>query len=358
MNIIVSAGGTGGHINPALALINEFKKQEKNLNVLYIGTHNRMEKDIVPKLGIKYESLEIYGFSKTQIARDLKNIFLIKKAIKKCNKIMNDFKPDVVIGAGGYVTMPVIYSAKKKNIPTVILEQNSIPGKTNKALAKNCDLVCTSYENSNKYFTKAKKCICTGNPVDLKINSLSKIDLGFHKNKKLLLIVSGSLGSETLNNFFISLLSKINEEDNYEVLYITGKSYYEEFINNKSFSKNIKILPFLENMSSLFYDVDLIITRAGASTLAEIMQANLPSIIIPSPYVAGNHQYYNALDLTERGLAKMYAEKNLNVDKLYKDINNLLSNNDEYKTMKENLNKLNKVKSSKIIYDEIKRILK
>ena len=172
------------------------------------------------------------------------------------------------------------------------------------------------------------------------------------------MIVSGSLGSETLNNFFISLLSKINEEDNYEVLYITGKSYYEEFINNKSFSKNIKILPFLENMSSLFYDVDLIITRAGASTLAEIMQANLPSIIIPSPYVAGNHQYYNALDLTERGLAKMYEEKNLNVDKLYKDINNLLSNNDEYKTMKENLNKLNKVKSSKIIYDEIKRILK
>lgn len=358
MNIIVSAGGTGGHINPALALINEFKKQEKNLNVLYIGTHNRMEKDIVPKLGIKYESLEIYGFSKTQIARDFKNIFLIKKAIKKCNKIMDDFKPDVVIGAGGYVTMPVIYSARKKNIPTVILEQNSIPGKTNKALAKNCDLVCTSYENSNKYFTKAKKCICTGNPVDLKINSLSKIDLGFHKNKKLLLIVSGSLGSETLNNFFISLLSKINEEDNYEVLYITGKSYYEEFINNKSFSKNIKILPFLENMSSLFYDVDLIITRAGASTLAEIMQANLPSIIIPSPYVAGNHQYYNALDLTERGLAKMYEEKDLNVDKLYKDINNLLSNNDEYKTMKENLNKLNKVKSSKIIYDEIKRILK
>ncbi len=358
MNIIVSAGGTGGHIYPALAVINEFKKQEKNLNVLFIGTHNRMETVIVPKLGIKYESLEIYGFSKTQLLRDFKNIYLIKKSIKKCNKIIDDFKPDVVIGAGGYVTMPVIYSAKKKGVPTVILEQNSIPGKTNKILSKNCDLVCTSYENSNRYFTNAKKCICTGNPIDIKINGLSKIDLGFHKNKKLLLIVSGSLGSETLNNFFISLLSKINEEDNYEVLYITGKNYYDEFVNNKTFSKNIKVLPFLENMSSLFYDVDLIITRAGASTLSEIMYAKLPSIIIPSPYVAGNHQYYNAIDLTNRGLAKMYEEKNLNVDVLYQDINNLLSNNNEYKTMKENLNKLNKVKSSKIIYDEIKRTIK
>ncbi len=359
MNIIVSAGGTGGHINPAIALINEFKKQEKDLNVLYIGTHNRMEKNIVPKLGIKYMPLEIYGFSKTQIIRDFKDLFLIRKAINKCNKTIDEFKPDVVIGAGGYVTMPVIYSAKKKKIPTVILEQNSIPGKTNKALSKNCDLVCTSYENSNKYFSKAKKCVCTGNPVDLKFDGMKKESLGFHKNKKLLLIVSGSLGSETLNNFFISLLSKINEEDNYEVLYITGKSYYDEFINNKTFSKNIKILPFLDNMSSLFGDVDLIISRAGASTLAEIMNANLPSIIIPSPYVTGNHQYYNALDLVQRGLAKMYEEKDLNVQTIYNDINNLLTNDSmEYKTLKKNLSNLNKVKSSEIIYNEIRKIIK
>lgn len=361
MNIIVSAGGTGGHIYPALAIINKFKEKEKNLNVLYIGTHNRMEKEIVPNMNIPYEEIEIYGFSKKQIIRDFKNIFLIRKAIKKCIKLMEDFKPDVVIGVGGYVTMPVLYAAKKLNIPIVIHEQNSIPGKTNKLLSSFADLVCTSYDNSNMYFKKAKKVIYTGNPCGenaLTTNRITKESLGLHKSKKLILFVSGSLGSQTINDFATKFLSLFEDNDNFEILYITGNAYYDDFIKDKTFSKNVKILPFLNNMSGLFRDVDLIISRAGAGTISEILALEIPSILIPSPYVANNHQYYNALDLKQKKVSIMVQEKELNAKKVYDKVKDLLSDSKEYREMKNNLKKLDMKNASSIIYTEIKEILK
>ena len=360
MNIIVSAGGTGGHIYPALALINKFKEKEKNINILYIGTHNRMEKNLVPSLGIKYQKLEIYGFSKTLIWRDFKNIFLVQKAIIQCKKIMKEFKPDVVIGAGGYVTLPVIYAAKKMGIKTVLLEQNSIPGKTNKILSKNADLVCTSYENSNKYFTKAKKVICTGNPSAYytKNMPIKKESLGFNKNKKLVLVVAGSLGSETLNNFFTSFLEKVSNDDPFEVLYITGRNYYREFTENKKFPKGVKIEDFIDNLAGLFNDTDLVITRAGASTLSELVAYKVPSIIIPSPYVAGNHQYYNALDLEKKKVGIVCEEKDLEVNKLYNMVKKLLEPSKEYLDMKKRLEVLAKVKSDELVYNKIKELTK
>ena len=362
MNIIISAGGTGGHIYPAIGIINKFKEKEKDLNVLYIGTHNRMEKDIIPALGIRYEAIEIYGFSKTQIFRDIKNVFLIAKAVKRCKQLMREFKPDIVIGVGGYVTMPVISAAKSLNIPTCIHEQNSIPGKTNKMLANGIDLACISYENSRQYFKDSKKVVYTGNPCGenaLTIKKMPKTSLGFHKNKKLLLVVSGSLGSATVNNFFAKFLSLINDKDNFEVLYITGKSYYDEFMDGKEFSKNVKVLPFLDNLSALFSDVDLIISRAGAGTISEILAMELPSILIPSPYVANNHQYYNALDLKNKNVSLLYEEKNLDAIKMYEDVKKLLEDkNKDYINMKKNLKKMDMKNASTLIYENIKEILK
>ncbi|MBE6155183.1 MAG: undecaprenyldiphospho-muramoylpentapeptide beta-N-acetylglucosaminyltransferase [Firmicutes bacterium] len=362
MKIIISAGGTGGHIYPAIGIINKFKEKEKNLEVLYIGTHNRMEKDIIPALNIPYEAIEIYGFSKTQIFRDIKDIFLIKKAYDKCKRIMQEFKPDVVIGVGGYVTMPVIAAAKSLEIPTVIHEQNSIPGKTNKFLSKNIDLACVSYENSTKYFSAAKKVVYTGNPCGenaLTTKKIAKETLGLKKDKKLLLMVAGSLGSETINNYFTKFLSLINETDNFEVVYITGKSYYEDFVKGKSFSSSVKVLPFLDNLSGLFGDVDLIISRAGAGTISEILAMEIPSILIPSPYVANNHQYYNALDLKNKNVSILLEEKDLNAEDLYKKVCNLMKKeNNEYQMMKENLSKLDMKHASTLVYESIKEILK
>ena len=360
MKIIVSAGGTGGHIYPALAIIKKFQEMEKDLEVIYIGTHNRMEKEIVPKMGIKYIDLEIYGFSKTNILRDIKNIFLIKKAMDKCLKLMKEFKPDIVIGCGGYVTYPVIKTAKKLNIKTFIHEQNSIPGKSNVYLSKVVDLVGISFKNSKNYFKKAKRVVYTGNPCGenaLTVKKVSKSTLGFKPNDKLIIIVAGSLGSESLNNKFKAYLSTIDNES-YNVLYITGTNLYDEFIKDTKFSKNVKVVPFYDNLPSIMKDAYLVISRAGASTISELLALKIPSILIPSPYVANNHQYYNALDLANMKVSELIEEKDLNSNIIKVMINELVYNDELYKEFKNNLEKLNTKASSTIIYEEIKEITK
>ena len=360
MKIIVSAGGTGGHIYPALAIIKKFQEKEKNLEVLYIGTHDRMEKDIVPKMGIKYEEIEIYGFSKTKILRDIKDIFLIAKATKKCKKIMAEFKPDVVIGVGGYVTYPVIKAAHKMGIKTFIHEQNSIAGKSNITLAKYVDLVGVSFKNSKDYFKTARKVIYTGNPCGenaLDIPRISKKTLGFSESDKLIIVVAGSLGSSTFNEKFKAFLQIVGDEE-YKILYVTGKNYYDDFIKDAKFPSNVKVVPYFDNLPGLMKDAYLIISRAGASTISEILALKIPSILIPSPYVANNHQYYNALDLVNMKVAELIEEKNLSSDLLQVEINELVNNKKKYQELKNNLDKLSTKEASTIIYESIKELIK
>lgn len=358
MRVIITAGGTGGHIYPALAILNKIKEKEPNSEFIYIGTHNRMEKDIVPVAGYQYESIEIYGFSKTMIKRDIKNISLIYKAYKKCLKIMKDFKPDVVIGVGGYVTFPVIMAANKLHIKTFIHEQNSIPGKSNKVLAKKADLIGVSFKDSIKYFNP-NKCKLTGNPCGenaLDIKAVSKTKYHMHANKKGVLIVQGSLGSNVINNKMKEFLSSIDNE-NYEVLYVTGKDYYEEFSKNK-FSKNVIIVPYVDNLSALIKDMDLIVTRAGASIISEIMALRKPAIFIPSPYVANNHQYYNALSIKDAHAGAMIEEKDLNKDILKNKINEILNDKKLYAEYETNLAKMSIDNSSTYIYELLKELIK
>ena len=358
MRVIITAGGTGGHIYPALAILNKIKEKEPNSEFIYIGTHNRMEKDIVPVAGYQYESIEIYGFSKTMIKRDVKNISLIYKAYKKCLKIMKDFKPDVVIGVGGYVTFPVIMAANKLHIKTFIHEQNSIPGKSNKVLAKKADLIGVSFKDSIKYFNP-NKCKLTGNPCGenaLDIKAVSKTKYHMHANKKGVLIVQGSLGSNVINNKMKEFLSSIDNE-NYEVLYVTGKDYYEEFSKNK-FSKNVIIVPYVDNLSALIKDMDLIVTRAGASIISEIMALRKPAIFIPSPYVANNHQYYNALSIKDAHAGAMIEEKDLNKDILKNKINEILNDKKLYAEYETNLAKMSIDNSSTYIYELLKELIK
>ncbi len=357
MKVIVSAGGTGGHIYPALAIINKLKESESNLEVLFIGTHNRMESEIIPKHFIDYQAIEIYGFSKTNMIRNFKNVLLIRKAYQKCIKIMKNFKPDIVIGVGGYVTYPVIKAANKLNIKTLIHEQNSIPGKSNKALAKYADKIAVSLPGSVSYFDK-DKVVYTGNPCsENAINSkeISKSSLGLTKNKKLITIVAGSLGSATINDKMTNFLKLCAKKD-FEVLYITGKNLYEDFIKNK-FSSNIKILPYLDNMTGILKNTDVLITRAGASTISEIIALKIPSIIIPSPYVANNHQFYNALELKKNIAAEIIEEKDLDEKILINKVEELFDENTR-KVMIKNLKKLYKFNSSEKIYNEIKRLTK
>jgi len=357
MKVIITAGGTGGHIYPALAIINKIKELEPKSEFVYIGTHNRMEKDIVPNYNIPYESLEIYGLTKN-IGRDIKDVYLILKAYNKCKKIIKDFKPDIVIGVGGYVTFPVILAAKKLNIKTFIHEQNSIPGKSNKILERFVDAIGVSFKDSKKYFKNQNKVYFTGNPCSenaIDNKKVSKTKYGIKTNSKLVLIVSGSLGSNVVNNKMKDYLNSVSKKD-YEIIYITGKNYYEEFSKNK-FPKNVHLFPYIENMSALLKDVDVIVSRAGASSLSEILALKVPSVIIPSPYVANNHQYYNALSISENNACIMIEEKNLNKEILSNSIDKCLDK-EFSKKLKTNMDDMIVKNSSTEIYNIIKKITK
>ena len=357
MKVIITAGGTGGHIYPALAIIKKIKELEPNSEFIYIGTHDRMEKDIIPKYDIKYIGIEIYGLSKKDMLRNFKNLYLINKAYKKCKNIMKSFKPDVVVGVGGYVTYPVILAAHSLKIKTFIHEQNSIPGKSNKMLERLVDKIGISFMESSKHFKDQNKIVYTGNPCSenaLEIKEIKKKDLGIKEYKKLVLIVSGSLGSNVINEKMIDFLNSI-EDKKYEVLYVTGKSYYEEFCKNK-FSDNVHVVPFIENMSGLLKNVDVIVSRAGASSISEILALSIPSIIIPSPYVANNHQYYNALSLKENNACIMIEEKDLTKDILIDSVDKCLDEKfSEY--LKENMDKLAIKDSSLRIYNTLKDMI-
>lgn len=359
MRVIISAGGTGGHIYPALAIIDKLKKEEKTLELLYIGTHNRMEKDIIPSLDIPYISLEVYGYNKKEIIRNFKNIYLINKAYRQCLNIIKEFKPDIVIGVGGYVTYPVMKAAKKLGIKTFLHEQNSIPGKANLAISRNIDVVGVSFKESIPYFKNAKRIEMTGNPCGeraLSLKPYSKKKLGLSVTKKLVVIVSGSLGSHTINAKMKEYLYAIDSEK-YEVLYITGANYYEEFIKNESFPSNVIVIPYLDNLASLLKKTDLLVTRAGASTISEILALELPSILIPSPYVANNHQYYNALEIANNDAGVIITEEELSKDKLQGEISKILYDSKRYQTIKTNLKNLGGKNSSQVIYKIIKELV-
>ena len=351
MKVVISAGGTGGHIYPALAIINKIKEEEPNSEFLYIGTHNRMEKDIIPKYGIPFEQIEIYGFSKTKIFRNFKSLAGIRKAIKKCKNLIKEFDPDIVIGVGGYVTVPVIYSAKKLGYKTIIHEQNSIPGKSNTFLIKYTDNILVSFQSSSKYFPK-EKTIFTGNPCSdeaLKKEPIKKSELGLSDKKKLVLVVMGSLGSVKANKVLYKTMNAFKDKD-YEVLYVTGNNSYEE-MSKKEYPSNVKVVPFINEMTRVMKVTDVMVSRAGASTLSEIISLNVPTILVPSPYVANNHQYKNAMDLVNENAAVLIEEKDVTSDTLVKEIDKLIEHPEE---IKENLKKFKCENSAEKIYKAIK----
>lgn len=357
MRVIVTAGGTGGHIYPALAIIDKIREMEPDSQILYIGTTNRMEKDVIPANGIDYFGIEMYGFTR-KWKNNIKAIFLIHKNIRICKKVMKEFKPDVVLGIGGYVTYPVIEAAHKLGIKTFIHEQNSIPGKSNRSLARIADKIGISFASSKNYFNE-KKVVFTGNPCSeraLKIEPIPKEKFGLHKTKKFILMVQGSMGSPAMNAKMMEFLCTIDEED-YEVLYITGKPFYEEF-KSKELSKNVFIAPYVENLAGLMKNADIIVSRAGASSIAEIVALKKLSIIIPSPYVANNHQFFNALDVANQHAAIMIEEDALTPHILKSQINKLLNDKEMQVNMKLNLGKMQKNDSSTIIYNLIKEMAK
>ncbi|MDD3452732.1 MAG: undecaprenyldiphospho-muramoylpentapeptide beta-N-acetylglucosaminyltransferase [Bacilli bacterium] len=356
MRVIISAGGTGGHIYPALAIINKIKETEPDSEFLYIGTHNRMEKDIIPKYNIPFETIEIYGFNRKNILKNIKTIKYFNLAIKKCKKLIKEFNPDVVVGVGGYVTGPVIYAAKKLGYKTFIHEQNSIPGKANIFLSKYADKIGISFKSTIKEFPEYKT-IYTGNPCSedaIKKEIIPKEKFKLNQNKKLVLIVMGSLGSSRMTDILIKTINLFNNKE-YEILFVTGKDSYEN-IKNVKIPNNVKIVPYIENMTGIMKNTDLIVSRAGASTMSEIIALNIPSILIPSPYVPNNHQYKNAMDLVNKNAAFIIEEKDLKKDTLVRKIDQIINDEKIIKEIKQNLELLAVKDSGTRIYNVLKEL--
>lgn len=358
MRVIISAGGTGGHIYPALAIANKIKEKDKNAEILYIGTTKRMEKDIVPKQGYNYIGVNVEGLRRSISPKNIKSGILFINAISKCKRIIKKFKPDIVIGVGGYVSAPVIYAAHKLGVKCCIHEQNSSFGVTNKFASKFADKIFVSFESLVKKAEDKEKVVYTGNPCSenaYNAKEVKKEDYGLDPNKKLVLIVMGSLGSKTINDKMKNMLTLFNNKK-YEVVFVTGKNYIDEYKNNK-YTSNIKIVPYIDNMVCLLKKTDCLVSRAGASTLSEIASLNVPSILIPSPYVTENHQFKNAMDLVKEDAALILEEKDLKGDELLRLVEKVLDDKKFTNNLKSNLKKFEVKNSASMIYDEIKKII-
>lgn len=356
MRVIISAGGTGGHIYPALAILNTIKKMEPDSEFLYVGTHNRMEKDIVPLEGIPFKSIEMYGYSRKNMFKNIKTVYHMLKSKSVCKKIINEFKPDIVIGVGGYVTVPLLTAAHKLGYKTMIHEQNSVPGKANLYLSKKADLICVSLKNSLDYFDK-NKTVFTGNPVSekaLEAPKALKSEFGLRNNVPLVLFVMGSQGASTVNDV-ITKSFILFKDKKYDVLFVTGKTYYETIAKIK-LPENVHVVPYINGLGGILKNTDLVVTRAGASTISELIALKIPSILIPSPYVPDDHQTKNAMDLVSNNAACILKESDLTPEKLIFDIESLLNNKEKLNEMKNNLEKLFIPDCALKIYNEIKKI--
>lgn len=359
MRVIVSAGGTGGHLYPALALVEYIKKQEKDTKFLFVGTTDRLESKVVPELGYDYRGLHVKGLVGNPLQK-MKNALIFVRSLKQSKKILKEFKPDIVIGFGGYPSASIVLAAQRLGIKTMIHEQNSIIGLTNKILIKKVDKIVCCYEKALKEFP-SEKTYLLGNPRASVISEQTLKDVhdiyNIDKDKKVLVIVMGSLGSSSVNNVMKEALRKIQYED-YEVLFATGQQHYETIKEEmKDVRSSIHILPYINDMPSVLATADLVVSRAGATTLAEITALGTPAIIIPSPYVVANHQEYNAKELSDKQAAYLLLEKDLNADLFVEKVNEIMRNPIKLDILRTNAKALGKPNACKDMYHLIKETL-
>lgn len=363
MKVIVSGGGTGGHIYPALALIKEVKKREPNAEFLYIGTEKGLENTLVKREGIPFKTIEITGFKRKLSIENIKTVIRFLKGVTRSKRLIKEFKPDIVIGTGGYVCGPVVYAATKLKIATIVHEQNSVPGLTNKFLSKYVDKVATSFKESHSFFPK-DKVVYTGNPRATEAVLVEEVDrltnIGLNKHKKTVLIVGGSRGARPINDAFLEVLKVASTRD-YQFLYVTGEVHYDrvnEKVQEHGNPGNIKVEPFIHNMPEVLKNVDLIVARAGATTLAEVTAIGLPSILIPSPYVTNNHQEKNARTLSDNGAAILKLEKEMSGEILLKEIDDILLNEEKWQQMHQAALKQGMPEAGKNMFELMKELIK
>jgi len=359
--IIISGGGTGGHIFPAIAIANALKKLDPSTEILFVGANGRMEMEKVPAAGYKIIGLDIQGIQRGSIMKNLQFPIKLLNSVRKSIKIIRDFKPDAAVGVGGYASGPLLYAASIKGIPYLIQEQNSYAGITNKWLGKKAAKICVAYDNMGQFFP-ASKIIKTGNPirresVDIAGKHMQAAEsLKLSPNKKTILVTGGSLGASTLNNSIMAGLDKIIEAD-VQLIWQTGKFYYKSIIEKlgENYNPNIRIMEFVNRMDLAYAAADVIISRAGAGTIAELCVVKKPVILVPSPNVAEDHQTKNALALLHDDAAIFIPDRDAEA-KLVDKALELLNDKEKQKILSNNIGKLALPNADEVIAKEVMKI--
>ncbi len=363
MKVLISGGGTGGHIFPALAIANAVRRRVPETGILFVGAEGRMEMERVPAAGYEIVGLPVAGFDRKRLWRNVKVLWKLMKSMRMARRVLRDFQPDIAVGVGGYASGPMLKEAQKRGIPTLIQEQNSYAGVTNKLLAANADRICVAYDGMERFFP-VEKIIKTGNPVrkDVVSSKLSQEDakreLGFNPNRPLVVVVGGSLGARTINDS-MKLAVRDMLKSGASVLWQTGKLYADECqkaiadINNE----NLIATAFVGRMDLVYRGADLVVSRAGASTISEIQLAGVPAVLVPSPNVAEDHQRKNAEALAQRGAAVMILDREC-AEKLPRVVTEMLRDPKKREELGANARKMALENADEKIVDEILKIIK
>ncbi len=364
LKILMSGGGTGGHIFPAIAIAQEIQKRFPQAEFLFIGANGKMEMEKVPQAGFQIVGLNIAGFDRGNVLKNFKLPFKLLSSLTKARKTIKEFQPDFAIGTGGFASGPALFMAANLGVPIFVQEQNSLPGKTNTYLAKKAKAVFTAYPNMDHFFPKTKT-FFLGNPVrktiitDLIDKELAKEQLGLDRNKLTILSVGGSLGSRTLNNGWKENVKQITEKD-YQLIWQTGKLDYKELSENSRISNlksQISLKEFISDMALAYSAADVIVSRAGAIAISELAMTKKPIVLVPFPFAAEDHQTKNAITLVEKNAARIVKDSEM-AENFWPTVLQICENEGLRKEMSENLEFFAKPKATEEIVDEIIKTIK
>ncbi len=359
--IIIAGGGTGGHIFPAIAIANALRRKDPTISILFVGAKGKMEMEKVPQAGYEIIGLDIAGFNRSSLLKNLALPFKILKSMGQASKVMNDFNPDVVVGVGGYASFPMLRIAQKIGIPTLIQEQNSYAGKTNKLLGKKAARICVAYDGMDKVFPeyKIKK---TGNPVRDTIENITISQpeglrhFSLEEDKKTLLVVGGSLGAKSVNEAIEKHIDKLLK-NNIQLIWQTGKNFVHRAAEQAVDHRSVWVNDFISQMEYAYAAADLVVSRAGALAIAELCIVKKPVLFVPYPHAAEDHQTVNALSLVNQNAALMVPDGEA-LDKVVPMIIELAKDEERQLELKENIGKMAMLKADETIADEVFSLIK
>lgn len=370
MKVVIAAAGTGGHINPGIAIANKIMEKEPDSKIIFIGTPRGLENDLVPRAGYELKTIDAYGINRKINLDNIKRLYKTTKSVGEAKKILKEFKPDVVIGTGGYICVSVGIAANRLKIPIVLHESNAFPGVAIKLLSKKAKAVLLGFEDAKTRLPKAKNVVVRGTPTKIKSSKLTDEEkanlrsaLMLKNELPLVLVFGGSQGARSINNAIIGIIeNKLNK--NYQIIWAAGKGNFENIkqqLAEKNMDidniENAKIMPYIYNMQEVMETSDLVVSRSGAMTITEISNLAKPAIFIPFPFATENHQEYNARVLEKVGAAKIILDKNLNYKNLNDTIELMVENKEQLKEMGKKAGKIANTNVEENIYNEIRNIL-